>query len=210
MFNSTATLYKRYGIFFVFAVFILTSCSTVKNYPVRQPFVYKTNIEIEGKFSTDEKKQLESQLDQQLHDSLQVREVQRLIGWEKGPRFFYSVLSKPPVYDSLNADKSVQFMRALLHSLGYYRDTISFDTSVAIRGDQYRTTVNFKVTPGKLIRLDSVWYNLADDTLQKLALEAQKESLVKKGEAFAKPLISTEFNRLVDLYRNNGYLLFFI
>ena len=208
MFNSAATLYKRYGIFLVFAVLILTSCSTVKNYPVRQPFVYKTNIEIEGKFSTDEKKQLESQLDQQLHDSLQVREVQRLIGWEKGPRFFYSVLSKPPVYDSLNADKSVQFMRALLHSLGYYRDTISFDTSVAIRGDQYRTTVNFKVIPGKLIRLDSVWYNLADDTLQKLALEAQKESLVKKGEAFAKPLISTEFNRLVDLYRNNGYLLF--
>ena len=208
MFNSTATLYKRYGIFLLFAVVVFSSCSTVKNYPVRQPFVYKTNIEIEGKFSTDEKKQLESQLDQQLHDSIRVREVQRLVGWEKGPRFFYSVLSKPPVYDSLNADKSVQFMRALLHSLGYYRDTITFDTSVQIRGDQYRTTVDFKVSPGKLIRLDSVRYNIADDTLQKIALEAQKESLVKKGEPFAKPLISTEFNRLVDLYRNNGYLLF--
>src|SRR5215207_5027288 len=112
MFNSTATLYKLYGNLLLFAVVILTSCSTVKNYPVRQPFVYKTNIEIEGKFSTDEKKQLQSQLDQQLHDSIRVREVQRLVGWEKGPRFFYSVLNKPPVYDSLNADKSVQFMRA--------------------------------------------------------------------------------------------------
>lgn len=210
MYHSTATLYIRYGNLLLFAALILffSSCSTVKNYPVRQPFVYKTNVEIEGKFSTDEKKQLISQLDQQLHDSIRVREVQRLIGWERGPRFFYSVLSKPPVYDSLNADKSVQFMRALLHSLGYYRDTIAFDTSVVVRGDQYRTTVNFQVNPGKLIRLDSVWYNIANDTLQKIAVDAQKESLIKKGEPFAKPLVSTEFNRLVDIYRNNGYLLF--
>jgi outer membrane protein assembly factor BamA len=210
MFYSTATLYIRYGnVFFVAAIILfLSSCSTVKNYPVRQSFVYKTNIEVEGKFSTDEKKQLVSQLNQQLHDSIRVREVQKLIGWEKGPKFFYSVLSKPPLYDSLNADKSVQFMKALLHSLGYYRDTISFDTSVVKKDDQYRTTVNFKVNPGKLIRLDSIRYNLENDTLQKITLEEQKNSLIKKGEPFAKPIISTEFNRLVDLYRNNGYLLF--
>jgi outer membrane protein assembly factor BamA len=96
-------------------------------------------------------------------------------------------------------------MRALLHSLGYYRDTIVYDTTVVMRGDQYRTIVDFKVNPGKLIHLDSVWYNLGNDSLQK---EAQKESILKKGQPFAKPLISTEFNRLVDFYRNNGYLLF--
>lgn len=210
MFYSTATFYTRYGkLFFVAAlIFFLSSCSIVKNYPARQPFVYETNIEIEGKLTTDEKKQLESQLYQQLHDSIRVREVQKLIGWEKGPRVLYSVLSKPPLFDSSNADKSVQFMEALLHSNGYYRDTISFDTSINVRGDQYRTIVNFKVNPGKLIRLDSVRYNLGNDTLQKLALEEQKNSLIKRGEPFAKPLISTEFNRLVDHYRNNGYLLF--
>src|SRR5688572_671084 len=98
MFNSTATLYTPYKtlLFFAVILLLLSSCSTVKNYPVRQPFVYKTNIEVEGKFSTEEKKQLVSQLKQQLHDSIRVREVQRLVGWEKGPRFFYSVLSNPP------------------------------------------------------------------------------------------------------------------
>lgn len=207
MSNPIATLSVRYMPVALFLLFF-TSCNVVKDYPARQPFVYDTNIEIEGKFSTDEKKQLESQLKQQLHDSIRVREVQKFVGWEKGPRFFYSVLSKPPVFDSSNADKSLQFMKALLHSNGYYRDTISVDTSVDIKSDQYRTTVNFKVNPGKLIRFDSIRYNLADDTLQKLTLEEQKNSLVKKGEPFAKPLISTEFNRLVDHYRNNGYLLF--
>ena len=210
MFNSTAFPYPQYRtlLFVAVLIFLLSSCSIVKNYPVGAPFVYKTNIEIEGKLSTDEKKQLESKLNQQLHDSIRVRDVQKLIGWEKGPKFFYSVLSKPPVFDSLNADKSIQFMQALLHSLGYYRDSITYDTVVSIKDDQYRTEVNFNVHPGNLIILDSVWYNLGDDTLQKITLEAQKETLIKKGEPFAKPLISTEFSRLVDHYRNNGYLLF--
>jgi outer membrane protein insertion porin family len=201
MYHSTATLYSPYGFLFflAFTLLFFSSCTVVKNYPVRQPFVYKTNIEIEGKFSANEKKELESQLNQQLHDSIRVREVSKL---------FYSLLNKPPVFDSLNADKSVQFMRALLHSLGYYRDTISFDTSVNYSGDQYRTIVDFNVKPGRVVHIDSIWYNLEDTTLQKITEEAKKESVIKKGEPFAKPLVSTEFNRLVDIYRNNGYLLF--
>jgi outer membrane protein insertion porin family len=201
MYHLTATFNASHRTLFLFAVILLffSSCTVVKNYPVRQPFVYKTNIEVEGKFSADEKKELESQLTQQLHDSIRVREVSKL---------FYSLLNKPPVFDSLNADKSLQFMSALLHSLGYYRDTLSFDTSVSYRGDEYRTTVSFNVKPGKLVHIDSVWYPLEDSTLQKITEQAKGESIIKKGEPFAKPLISTEFNRLVDIYRNNGYLLF--
>jgi outer membrane protein assembly factor BamA len=201
MYHSTATLYSPYRFLFFIAVVLLffSSCTVVKNYPVRQPFVYKTNIDIEGQFGADQKKELESQLNQQLHDSIRVREVSKL---------FYSVLNKPPVFDSLNADKSLQFMSALLHSLGYYRDTLSFDTTVNYRADQYRTIVNFNVRPGRVVHIDSIWYNMGDSTIQKITEEAKKESLIKKGEAFAKPLISTEFNRLVDIYRNNGYLLF--
>jgi outer membrane protein insertion porin family len=201
MYHLTATVNKPYRILFFLAVIILffSSCTVVKNYPVRQPFVYKTNIEIEGQFSADQKKELENQLNQQLHDSVRVREVSKL---------FYSLLNKPPVFDSLNADKSIQFMSALLHSLGYYRDTLSFDTSINYRGDEYRTTIDFNVKPGKLVHIDSIWYNMGDSTLQKITEEARKESVIKKGEPFAKPLISTELSRLVDIYRNNGYLLF--
>ena len=45
-------------------------------------------------------------------------------------------------------------MKALLGSMGYFRDTINFDTTVNIvKGDQYRTTVTFDVKPGKVVRL---------------------------------------------------------
>ena len=35
-------------------------------------------------------------------------------------------MKNPPVYDSTNADKSVIFMRALLTSLGYFSDSITY------------------------------------------------------------------------------------
>ncbi|HVE60539.1 MAG TPA: hypothetical protein VNA26_01880, partial [Chitinophagaceae bacterium] len=189
-------------------LFFFASCSVVKNYPKNKPFVYEANIELQGKFSTDEAKNLRSELNEQLHDSIQVRRVQKLVGWENGPRLFYNVLRNPPVYDSANADKSIIFMRALLNSLGYYRDTISYDTSLQINGDELRTIVNFKVTPGSLFKIDSIVFNMGHDTLQKITDGAKAESLIKEGTAFSVPLISSEFDRLSDIYRNNGYLRF--
>ncbi|HVG16833.1 MAG TPA: BamA/TamA family outer membrane protein [Chitinophagaceae bacterium] len=228
MIHNKAGTYKipHYLFFFTALLFLFSACSIVKNYPANTPFVYETNIKVEGNLTADEKKQLTNQLEQQLHDSLQVRSVQKFIGIERGrPMLLYSVMNKPPVYDSLNVGKSQQFMSALLNSLGYFRDSITFNTDTNIYKDQYRTIVNFNVIPGKLVKLDSIRYNLNDsswyvkngdslliklgnDTLQQIAVEASKESLLKKGEPFAKALISTEFNRMVDVYRNNGYLRF--
>jgi hypothetical protein len=100
-------------------------------------------------------------------------------------------------------------MRALLNSLGYFSDSIKFDTTTTLYSkDQLRTTVSFQVNPGKAVLLDSIIYNLQDSSLQKLALANKKHSYLKKGEPFAKSTISLEIDRLVELYRNNGYLKF--
>ncbi|MEI6947316.1 BamA/TamA family outer membrane protein [Paraflavisolibacter sp. H34] len=211
---------------FAVLLLLLSSCTIVKNYPVRRPFVYEVNINVKGKFNTDERKQLVNQLQQQLHDSLQLNKVEKLVGWRKYPRFFYTELVKPPVWDSAHATRSVIFLHALLNSLGYYRDTITYDTSLRVRGDQHRVTLNFNTIPGRLIKLDSVAYRLGrdtlvlaasgdtvlqifgDDSLQKVTDAAMADALLKRGEPFAKGLISTELNRLTDVYRNSGYLRF--
>ena len=118
-------------------------------------------------------------------------------------------MKKPPVYDPANADKSVIFMKALLSSLGYFKDTITYDAIVdTVKNDQYRTTVSFNVIPGKPVRLDSISFNFKQPELQQLAMSSRNESLLKKGEPFAKFTISSELDRLTELYRNNGYLKF--
>ena len=177
-----------------------TSCAVVlKNYPSKKPFVFETNINVNGDFSNEERESLESRLKTQLDDSMKARSVSKL---------FYSLMKNPPAYDNANADRSVLYMRALLVSLGYFKDSITYDTTVLVKNDQYRTTVNFNVTPGKLVRLDSISYNLKQQELQTITLANNSGTLLKKGDPFAKSIISLEMDRLVELYRNNGYLRF--
>jgi outer membrane protein insertion porin family len=188
---------------FIIAVLCLVmaaSCTIVKNYPSRKPFVYKTNINITGNLSSDSTGILTTRLRAQLDDSMRARSVSKVI---------YSVMKKPPQYDPANADKSVVFMRSLLISLGYFKDSITYKAVIdTVNEDQYRTTISFNVTPGKPVRLDSISYNIKQQELQNLATSSQKESLLKKGEPFAKSTISLELDRLTELYRNNGYLRF--
>lgn len=205
-----ATILQRFVYPFVCAAFFILfhSCTVVRN-PPSQPFVYDYNVELAGKFSTDDRKNLISQLERQLHDSIRVRHVQTWIFWSR--------LSNPPVYDSINVGTSKIYMSALLNSLGYARDSITYKVRVDSVREQARVIVNFLVDPGKLIRLDSVWYSFnrkdtgtqpGNDTLQYLAQITKDQSLLKKGEPFSKPLIAADRDRLTNLFRNNGYLLF--
>ncbi|MFM2139026.1 MAG: hypothetical protein RJA57_1333, partial [Bacteroidota bacterium] len=178
----------------------LGSCTVVKQYPAGRPFVYRTNITVTGDFSITERSQLESRLKGQLDDSMRVRSLSKV---------FWSVLKKPPVYDSMNAGRSVRFMRALLSALGYFRDSIGYLVRTdTVSGDQYRTTVDFRVNPGKRVRIDSFAYNIRQPELQHLAVSTQQESALQKGAPFAKAAISEELDRLVTLFRNNGYMRF--
>lgn len=190
-------------------VVLLVSCGVVpKDYPRDKPFVYETNINIEGNFSKEEKDVLTSQLTNQLADSMKVRTVYKL--FYKG--FNRSVLVRPPVFDSASADQSVIFMKALLNKVGYLRSSISYDTTMMVKAEanppQLRTTVNFNVVPNQLFTIDSISHVINNNELQALTDVSKPKSLLKKGNPFAQQLISEELNRLVEVYRENGYLKF--
>lgn len=199
----------------------------VKKYPKDKPFVYKTNIKLIGNLSKTQKSTLQSQLNGQLEDSVKARPSGKVL-WQ--------VIKKPPAYDTFYVSRSIKFMDALLFSSGYFHHSISYDTIMRYRGSQQRTTINFNVSPGPVTILDSVWYSLgqaelqklADSTkadsaktqrldsatlgvsqpLQKLSDSTLPEAFLKKGSTFSQDTIAMELDRLVTLYRNNGYLRF--
>ena len=177
------------------------SCSVIpKNYPKGKPFVFETKITVNGNFTNEEKEILTSRLKGQLDDSMRARSVSKL---------FYSVMKNPPVYKKENADRSILYMRSLLNSLGYFHDSIYYKDSIQLKTkEQQRAFISFFVSPGKVVRLDSISYNLKEAEIQSITLANKNESLLKKGDPFAKTAISMELDRLVDLYRNNGYLRF--
>ena len=172
----------------------------VKKYQPNKPFVYQTNINLSGNFSNTDRESLISRLKNQLDDSMTVRSVSKV---------FFSVMKNPPLFDSSNAERSIVFMGNLLNKLGYFKDTINYTTSLKIVDkDQYRTTINFDVIPGKVVRLDSISYTIRQAELQSLTTASLGKSVLKKGDPFDQSNISAELDRLVDLYRDNGYLRF--
>jgi outer membrane protein insertion porin family len=187
-------------------VFILFFCACIipKGTQKGKPFVFKTNIRVDGSFTNDEKQNLESKLNNQLDDSLQVRTIASF-GSLHPFAIFYKKLINPPVFDSVNVSRSKIFMISLLNSLGYYDPAIMDTFKTDTVKDQYRTTINFRVKPGKNLKFDSIGYKLETPELEALALQNIKGSLLKKGQPFSKQVVSSEIDRLVDIFRNNGY-----
>ncbi|MET0637547.1 MAG: BamA/TamA family outer membrane protein [Chitinophagaceae bacterium] len=210
---SRSIFFKVFPLIIIAAI---SSCTIVKKNQPGKAFVYKTNINLIGNFTNEQRQELVENLEGQLDDSLQPRKVDKLL---------WRVLKSPPVFDSTYADHSVMFMRALLNSLGYFTDSTyytyqvkRFDTkngnffyrlfSSKNKPPQFRTIVDFHVRPGKLVRLDSISYVMRDTLLQQITDSSKRSAYIKKGDAFAKIPISVELDRLTELFRNNGYLRF--
>jgi outer membrane protein insertion porin family len=189
---------------------LATSCSSSLLYkmtvhpkkpPPGKPFIYRTNVVVMGKTPDYDKTEVTERLRQQVDDSLQPR----IISYAG----VYKSLQKPPAFDSLYIGRSKIFMTNLLNSLGYFKpvitDTFYVDTVVRRKKEQRRVYLNFTVTPGIAVHIDSIGYALETPELQDLALKSRYESLLKKGDPYSVQKVTAELDRLVAVYRDSGY-----
>ncbi len=201
-------LQSKTKLLFTFVIsFLFASCSVIpKNHPTNKPFVYQTNIKLEGDFSKEEKKEMISRLNNQLDDSIKLNPTRK---------FFYNgfnrlVIENSPAYDSNNAARSAAYMKTLLDANGYLNNEINFDTSLIKKENansiEQRTIVNFNVKPIQQVKFDSINFNLNHPFLQQLTIANSANSFLKKGAPFSRESISNELDRLVDIYRDNGFL----
>jgi outer membrane protein insertion porin family len=183
-------------------VLLACGCKVVKNSPTNKPFVYKTTVKLETKLPQSQRLELLNKLEKQLDDSIQANWVTKI--------FIKQILNKPPVFDTNSAVKSVKYLNDLLRASGYMYGNITWDSSLSVvnrkKKVQQRVTTEFKVVTGKVLKLDSIIYSFRDSTLQSLALVNQDQSFLKRGEPFTKEKIAREIDRLLIVYRNNGYI----
>lgn len=184
---------------------LFSSCSIVnftivKNPPAKKAFVFDNKIELKGNISKDEKKRLSEELVNYWDDSLKVPKIQQF-------GVFYKI-KNPPVFDSANITRTVAMMNAYLNSQGYYYATYEDSVKIDTVKEQIRAKIHMHIQVGKNITIDSVSFALGDSTLQQLTKEKENSTLLKKGVPYTKGLISAELDRLVGLYRQNGYFLF--
>ncbi|MBE7169709.1 MAG: BamA/TamA family outer membrane protein [Williamsia sp.] len=176
---------------------LLFSCTVPRKYQANKPFVFKTNIAVQGTLEGRDKADLELRLANQLDDSLKTRTVS-FAGIRR-------TLVKPAVFDTNYANRSVLFMNALLNSIGYYQAKINWDSTLRVIGKQQRVTVNFTVVPGKNLKMDSLGFALSDTGLQALAIKNRSATLLKKGDPYSQQVVAAELDRLVEVFKDNGY-----
>lgn len=183
-----------------FLVF-LSSCTIVKKYQKGKPFVAGNSIEVkEGNFNSDERNALKSRLNAQLDDSSKVTVIDKY--------FIRHIIDKPPAYDSSSAALSVSNMEASMLHIGYYRSQASFTADTVHQGDQQRVYVHYTMLTGKPTLIDTVMYVLRRPDLQELAMKHMDKTFFKEKTPITKAAVLGEINRLVELYRNNGYYKF--
>lgn len=177
--------------------------------------------------SKKEKSNLQSGLKSQLEDSVNPKANEKI---------FWQVIKKPPQYDTTYVGSSMRFMLAYLHTYGYFKARVSYDTTMKRHEESNRVFLDFNVTPGPLWHFDSVWYSLQQAELQRLtekslrdttkgnkidsiglglhqpfqhiADSTSSQALLKKGSSFSQDTIAMELDRLTDLYKNNGFMRF--
>ena len=195
---------------FAFVVNILTSgCSsskrysgftTVRKYQKNSPFVFKNNISLQAEDATsDEKVLINGRLYNQLDDSARVR--------VKDIAFIFHTINKPPVFDTNAIIQSAKNMQTAMRNLGFYHPDITyeFDTLVLKEGTQRRVIVNYDVVSGKRTLVDTLAYLITKPDMQKLAVSTKDQAIIKRNDPVTKAGVQEETNRLVNLYRNNGY-----
>lgn len=197
--------YKNIHLLFLPVILVLcfSSCTiftVVKDSPPNSPFIFETRVNIKSNdLRNDEKSRLAAGLTEQLDDNVSARKLDKV---------FWEVLKKPNPLDTSSIVKSIEYMHYYLNGEGYFQDSITYTTSIKQHGQQHRAIVDFNINTGNVTRIKSLTYTLDNVALQQLTDSAINNALVKPGDPFAQGPISLELDRLAELYRNNGYMLF--
>jgi len=197
--NKYRFLLHLKNIFFI--SLLISSCTIPRNYQKGKPFVAKNNIEVKGgNFTKEEKATLKQRLNIQLDDSSKVNIVDKY--------FVRHIIVSPPAYDSNSASRSARNMETSMLHLGYYKSVADYHADTVNVEDQQRVHVNYTIQVNKPTLIDTLMYILQRPDLQQLALQNIDKRLLKKGEPVTKVNVLGELNRLVILFRNNGYYKF--
>ena len=124
---------------------VIPSCTVVKQYPKKTPFIFENTVNINGKVDKDKKGELKEALLGQVEDSAMVRSNTEL-PWPKFPFIVpVPVVKKPNTFDTLHVLQSTINMHYFLRNKGYRSNEVSFDSSLKKKGEQYRVKVNYNI-----------------------------------------------------------------
>ena len=170
------------------------------NNPKENEFIYKNKIIVKDAASKQQAKALSIALDNYWDDSIKVLTI-RQYG-------IFNTIINPRSYQPERINRTIQYMSSFLATEGYYHPVLTPVITTDTVKKEWRTTVTMHVSLNKKTIIDTVTFQLSDPILQSIALKNKEASYLKKGQAFSDQGINNELDRLVGLFRANGFYNF--
>jgi hypothetical protein len=186
-------------------LFLLNACADLKkavihDYPKQMSFVYDNKVVIKDANNNIEALALANELSNYWDDSIKAKQV-RQFG-------VFNTILQPLRYQEDKLEPSSQFMKNYLATKGYNQPILTPIVKVDTVKEEWRARLTMEIRLNKKTLIDSVVYELNDSLLQSIANKNTAFAYVKKGMVYSNESINNELDRLVELFRANGYYYF--
>ena len=186
-------------------LFLLNACADIKkavihDYPKQLSFVYDNKVLIKDADNNIEAQALSNELANYWDDSVKAKQV-RQFG-------FFNTILQPIRLQEDKLARSAEFMKNYLATKGYNHPLVIPTVKVDTIKDEWRAHLTMEIHLNKKTIIDTVLYELNDSLLQSIAKTNTALAYIKKGMPFSNESINNELDRLVELFRANGYYYF--
>lgn len=194
----------------IVALLVVSSCNATKHIPDGKYLLNKVRIEVDD--NSFNKKELKNYLRQTPnHEILGGVKFQLAIyNWSgKDSTKWYNKwvrkLGQPPViYDQSLTEASKSQLRLALINKGYMDATVEADT--VSKGKKMQ--VDYRIKAGEPHYINSLEYEIPDDTIRSLILQDSTKLLLKEKALFDRNVMEQERVGIADRLRYNGYFGF--
>ena len=108
------------------------------------------------------------------------------------------------VFNQRKAEQSAKKMENYLKTIGYFQSEVT--TNVKEIGRKKELT--YRVKSGFVYRIDSLDFQIQDESIRAIIRKSKNKSLIQKGEVYEQDKLRLERERVANLLYDNGYFNF--
>lgn len=124
--------------------------------------------------------------------------------YEKLHKWFLKNGEAPVIFDEKKAQKSAQEIKEYLFNHGYFKAKVAYKLVLNV----HKVKINYQINAGQPYLLDTVKTDIAHSELQKIYQQHVQRSFLKPNTPYNDLTFTKEADRLVALFRNNGFYYF--
>ena len=188
---------------------LAVACSPVKYVPEGHYLLNKATVDVDHKdFSKED-----------LGPYIRQKENLKILGLFRFHLWLYNLSSKekqndwlkrigeePVVYNEALAQRSSDQLKQYFNNKGYFNAQV--ETATKLNDKKQKANLQYNIKVGVPYRVRAIRYTVENPELGNIFLADSANSLVKTGQVFDFDVLDAERNRIVRLFKNEGYYYF--